>query len=259
MPESHRWEGLFPEEFFDELERVPIVYWGCGAMEEHGLHCALGGDCYHAYEICRRAVEVTGGVVHPPVPFAPAGLPGYSREELRNGEKALFPPSLWVSRELCERVYLELMESLADMGFRVCMAFGGHWPADRLLQAMEEKYQGQIRGMRFWGGGTIRILGDVLDAELEEDPAIGAHGGMWETSMIMALRPEWVKTERAARIKGSPLPSQLKELPDEKIGRIADSSPEFGERFLSIAAERLARLAEAMLADGSADQSASAM
>ena len=62
MSHPHKWEDLFPEEFSDELERKPLVYWGCGAMEEHGLQNALGGDCFHAYEICRRAVEITGGV-----------------------------------------------------------------------------------------------------------------------------------------------------------------------------------------------------
>ena len=247
MPQSHRWEALFPEEFFDELARTPLVYWGCGAMEEHGLQCALGVDPFHAYEICRRAVETTGGVLFPPVPFAPAGLPGYSREELRSGEKSLYPPSLWVSRELCEQVYLELMESMADLGFKACIAFGGHWPADKLLTEMHAKHDGEVRGMRFWGGGTITLLRDWLDAELERDPAAAAHGGMWETSLVMAFEPGWVKTERAARIKASPLPSQLKSLPDEKIARIADANAAYGERTLSIASERLAHIAQDML------------
>lgn len=247
MGHPHKWEDLFPEEFFEELSRVPIVYWGCGAMEEHGLQCALGGDCYHAYEICRRAVEMTGGIVFPPVPLAPAGLPGYSRDELRSGEQKLYPPSLWVSRELCERVYVELMESFADLGFKVCMSFGGHWPADKLLQTIEEKHVGVIRGMRFWGGGTVRVLRDWLDEEARKDPTISAHGGMWETSLVMAFRPDWVKPERAARIKGTPLPSQLKGLSDEKIARIADANAAYGEQSLVVAAERLAKIAQGML------------
>ena len=252
MGHAHKWEDLFPEEFFEELNRVPIVYWGCGAMEEHGLHSALGGDCYHAYEICRRAVEATGGIVFPPVPLAPAGVPGRSREELRSGEHKLYPPSLWVSREVCGRVYLELMESFADMGFKACVAFGGHWPADKLLQAIEEKHGAVIRGMRFWGGGTIRIMRDWLDQEARKDPAISAHGGMWETSLVMAFRPDWVKPERAARIKASPLPSQLKGLSDEKITRIAQANPEYGERSLAFAAERLAEVARGLLPDSAA-------
>ena len=250
MTHPNKWEDLFPEEFFGELRRKPIVYWGCGAMEEHGLQCALGGDCFHAYEICRRAVEISGGVIFPAVPLAPAGIPGHSREELRSGERDLYPPSLWVSRELCERVYVELMESFADLGFKACVAFGGHWPADNLLHEIEKQHGGRIRGMRFWGGGTIRILEDVLQEESERDPTVSAHGGMWETSLTMAYRPDWVKPERAARIKESPLPSQLKKLSDEKIARIADANPEFGEESLKIAAERLVEIVEEMLREG---------
>jgi len=248
MLHPHKWEDLFPEEFFEELKRTPLIYWGCGAMEEHGLQCALGGDCYHAYEICRRAVEISGGVLYPAVPFAPAGLPGMSREELRKGsEQKLYPPSLWVSRELCERIYVELMESFADLGFKACVAFGGHWPADKLLQEIEKQHEGRIGDMRFWGGGTIRVLEDVLAAEVKKDPTVGAHGGMWETSLVMAFRPDWVKTERAARIKESPLPSQLKKLADEKIARIADANPEYGEPMLRTAAERLAKVGQDLL------------
>ena len=47
---SHKYEDLLPEEFYEELARAPIAYWGCGAMEEHGLQCALGTDLYAAYE-----------------------------------------------------------------------------------------------------------------------------------------------------------------------------------------------------------------
>jgi len=80
----HKYEELLPEEFYEELKRAPIAYWGCGAMEEHGLHNPLGADAYVAYETCLRAAEISGGIVFPPVPFAPAGVPGFSRQELRS-------------------------------------------------------------------------------------------------------------------------------------------------------------------------------
>jgi hypothetical protein len=59
------------------------------------------------------------------VPFAPGtadGLP-MRREALR----ALAPaqsPSLMTCAETCERLYTELFESLAGMGFKACVAFG---------------------------------------------------------------------------------------------------------------------------------------
>lgn len=249
MRHPRKWEEMLPEEFYDEFERAPIAYWACGAMEEHGLQNALGTDPYTGYEICLRAVDISGGILFPPVPFAPAGQPGYSREELRSGEKQLFPPSLWTSRELCKQLYIELMESMADLGFRVCMANGGHWPADLLLQNIEKEKGGHIGDMAFWGGGTVRLLQDVIDAEQEKDPLIGGHGMMWETSLVTAVRADWVDLPRAQRIKEHTLPSQLKKQPAEKIARIASAHPEFGNRLLDTAAERLAKLAQEMLGE----------
>jgi creatinine amidohydrolase/Fe(II)-dependent formamide hydrolase-like protein len=239
---------MLPEEFYEEFRKVPIVYWSSGAMEEHGLHNALGVDPYTGYEICLRAVEISGGILFPPVPFAPAYWPGLSREQLRTGKHELYPPGLWVSCELCERLYVELMESLADLGFKVCIAFGGHWPAELLIKEIEKKFGGDIRGMKFWGGGTIEILGDAID-EGEKKKPIGGHGMMWETSMLAAFRPDWVEVDRAARIKHSPLPSSLKKhaiKDSERIAYIANANPAFGERFLNTAAEQLAKIAKEM-------------
>jgi creatinine amidohydrolase/Fe(II)-dependent formamide hydrolase-like protein len=247
MPHTHRWEDLLPEEFYEEFERAPIAYWACGAMEDHGLHNALGTDPYTGYEICLRAVRISGGIVFPVVPFAPAYFPGLSREDLRRKDRPLFPPSLWVSGELCERIYVELMESLADMGFKSCIAVGGHAPADRLLQDIEKKLGGRIGKMRFWGGGTMRAIGDVVAEEAKKDPKIGGHGMMWETSLVMAVRRDWVQVERAPRIKTSPLPSQLKPGAPDIIAHIARANPDLGNRLLDIAAERTAKIAREML------------
>jgi creatinine amidohydrolase/Fe(II)-dependent formamide hydrolase-like protein len=218
-------------------------------MEEHGLHNALGVDPYTGYDICLRAVEMSGGILLPPVPLAPAGDPGYSREQLRSRKYELYPPSLWLSRELCEGIYVELMESMADIGFRVCIAFGGHWPADILLQEIERKYAGKIGTRKIWGGGTIRILDDILKQEMEKEPRIGDHGMMWETSMVAAIRPDWVEVKRAKRITECPLPSQLKGAPPDDIAYVAYANPEYGKMLLNVAAECLAKLAKEMSLD----------
>jgi len=233
MKGSHRWEELLPEEFTEEFERAPIAYWAAGAMEEHGLHNALGTDFIQCYEVCLRAAEITGGIVFPPVPFAPAGIPGYSREELRSGgPDKLFPPSLWVSREACEVLYTELLESLADMGFRACLALGGHWPADLLLQDLHQRHGGRIGDMRFYGGGTVSLLGDFLTDLIDADPLSGGHGTHWETSLVMALRPGWVDLTRLPHLTDSPLPSQLRANRPEVYAYIAKANPELGQRVL---------------------------
>lgn len=247
-PRSHKYEELLPEEFYEELARAPIAYWGTGAMEEHGLHNALGTDLYAAYEVCLRAAKIAGGIVFPPVPFGVAGVPGYSRSELRSGDCRLFPPSLWTSRELCKQLYIELLESLADLKFKACIAFGGHWPCDLLLQEIEKELGGRVGTMRFWGGGTCSILRDVMAEQSKKNPASAGHGTMWETSLVMAMHPDWVDLSRARRIKDHPLDSQLKGQSQKVIDCIATANVELGNQMLDTAAHRAARLAQGMLA-----------
>ncbi len=245
---KHRYEELLPEEFYEEFKRAPIVYWGCGPLEEHGLQNALGTDLYSAYEICLRAVEISGGIVFPPVPLAIAyPPPGLSRAELRSRTKDLYPPSLWVSGELCRRVYVELLESMADLGFQACIAFGGHGPAGAMLMEIHNELGGRVGAMRFWGGNKGAILKDVLQEEVKKNPLIAGHGMMWETSVVMAMHPDWVDLPRARRIRESELPSQLKKQTQERLDCIATANAEFGNRLLNLAAERVAKLAEDML------------
>lgn len=246
MRHPHKWEEMLPEEFFEEFERSPIAYWACGAMEDHGLQNALAADPYIAYEICLRAVNTTGGILFPIVPFAPAGYPGYSRKELRSKEKQLYYPSLWVSREICKDLYIEIMESMSDMGFKSCVGFCGHWPGDMLLQEITKEKNGRIGDMRFWGGGTS-ILQDVWAEEDKKNPGISGHGTMDETSTLMAVREDWVDLARVKRINESPIASQVKGIPQIKLDKIMLANTEFGNRMLNIAAERIAKKAKKML------------
>jgi creatinine amidohydrolase/Fe(II)-dependent formamide hydrolase-like protein len=248
MRHPHRWEQLLPEEFYEEFRRAPIVYWACGAMEEHGLQNALGVDPLTAHEVCLRAAAISGGIVHPLVPLAPAYIPGLSREELRAQERELYPPSLWVSRELCEQAYTELLESMADLGFRVGLAVAGHYPADLLLRELAQGHGGKIGGMCFWGGGIFQLLEEVLPEEIHQEPELFGHGLMWETSCVMALNSGWVDLERVDRLKASPLPSQLKPAPDSHLARVKEASAAFGDRYLNAAAARLAQIGRELLA-----------
>jgi creatinine amidohydrolase len=251
MKSPHRYEDLLPEDFYAELDRAPIAYFAAGAMEEHGLHNPLGTDFFQGYEMCLRAADVTGGIVFPPVPFAPAGDPALSREQLDSGGHPLFPPSLWVSRECCDLLYTELLTALAGLGFKACLGVGGHWPADQMLQAICLRNGGRVGDMRFWGGGTISLLSDGFLADLfRDDPLANGHGTMWETSMMMAIRPELVDLPRAAGIQENALPSQLKVNSPEVLGYIAASNADLGERTFREAADRLVAIARTLLAEG---------
>ncbi len=97
--------------------------------------------------------------------------------------------------------------------------------------------------MKFWGGGTVSLLKDELEKMGKEQPLVGGHGMMWETSIVMAIHEHWVDLSRVDRIKDSPLSHQLKGQSGERIEAIKKANAAFGNRFLNLAADRLAKMA----------------
>ena len=90
-----------------------------------------------AYEVCLRAVETTARELCTQLfrlhQRRPPGL--QSRDELRRrAERGLRRRVALSVSELCKTLYIELMESLADLGFKACIAYSGHFPGDVLLQ-----------------------------------------------------------------------------------------------------------------------------
>ncbi len=247
---SRKYEEMLPEQFYEEFAKAPIAYWSTAPLEEHGLHNPLGTDLYQGYEVCLRAAEISGGIVFPPLPVGPAGHPSLSRSQLRSGKFKLVPPSFWTSRELCKQLYTELLEYMAELKFKVCIAFAGHWPCDFLLQEIQKELHGHVGAMQFWGGGMCSIIPDIMNDEGKKYPLCGGHGMMMETSLMLATHPDLVDLPRAKRLKDYPRDSQLKSEPQNKIDRIATANAEVGNLQLNEAARRAAKLATGMLAHG---------
>jgi creatinine amidohydrolase/Fe(II)-dependent formamide hydrolase-like protein len=252
MRNLHKYEELFPDEFAAEVKRKPIVYCSFGPVEYHGPHGALGMDYLKGYEICLRAVEISGGIVYPVLPIAPGGNPLMNRDKLRAISKISYP-SVFTSAELCEKLYAELFETFAeDIGFKVCVVMGSHGPAGILAKKIAAENP-SLKGMKIIAAGSLSHNQDLIKAEYARlgIPRI-SHGGMWESAMLMVSNPELVDPEK---LKAVP-PGPAEEYSDKKYGphtrphygEISKVSREFGERLIQTAAERIA--AEALAALG---------
>ena len=119
--------------------------------------------------------------------------------------------------------------------------------ADTLLKKIENDLGGRIGNMLFSTCGSLTYVRDVMAEEAKTNPDLSGHGGAWETSMNMAMCPEYVDLDR---ISPDPWPSPLFAKYDEKRLRgIRKSNREFGERLLNTAAQRLAAKARELLTD----------
>ncbi len=249
MRDKRKYEELFPDEFAEEVKRCPIIYCAFGPMEYHCPHNTLGIDPRKAYEICLRAAAISGGVVFPMVPVAPGGSMEVGKMSERDGLKyraATTYPSVFTSVSLCAKLYYELFETFADdLGFKVCVAFGGHGPAGTLIKHINDTHDGVIKGMRLLPCWSLSHNMDLVEEEykLLEIGRIN-HGGMWESAMFMAGNPEFVNPEK---LKNA-VPGPYEKYMFEKHGsetvptyeEISKVSVEFGERLVRTTAERVA-------------------
>ena len=260
MRNLHKYEEMFPDEFAAELKRCPIVYCTAGPMEYHGKHGALGMDPVKGYDICLRAAAISGGIVFPMVPFAPAvakGNKGFNsakpanREDIRNLGDTFFP-SIYTSIETCEKLYYELLENFAeDIGFKVCVFMGSHGPAGDLVKKIM-KDNPVFKGMKILAVGSLTHNTDIILEEYKrlDIPQIN-HGGMWESAMFMASNPDFVDPEKLKNAQPGPyekfMAAHYKPETVPTYDEIKKVSLEFAEHLAQTTAERIAEDAQKAL------------
>jgi creatinine amidohydrolase len=146
----------------------------------------MGFDAIKAHEICMKIARKTGGVVLPPTFW---GVGGGHRE---------YQGSIIARQEYIEPLILNILGRLRDMGFRVIVAITGHYPNEQ-VEMLKKAAEEQMRGP---GAAKVFAL-----AEYEAYPAErrADHAAKWETSIMMALRPELVEVGRLKDGRDNPL------------------------------------------------------
>jgi creatinine amidohydrolase len=166
-----------------------------GSTEQHGPHLPLSTDTEIAIAMTAGLAQRRSDVV-----AAPAVAYGSS------GEHAAFPGTLSIGQDALEMVLVELIRSAdAFAGTVIVSAHGGN--AGPVRRAVERLTTEQ-RKVRAW-------------CPPAEDPA-DTHAGRSETSLLLALRPESVRVERAAPGAARPI-SEL--WPALRAGQLAVVAP----------------------------------
>jgi creatinine amidohydrolase len=181
---ERRYERLFGEEFFRLLRERPLAWLPLGILEQHGEHLPWGLDGLKAHAVCLRLAEELGGVVLPACHLA--GVHG----DCRDGDEAGFRRRHaaigdLLYREESFRIWVyETLDGLANLGFRVIVAYTGHYPE------VQTRIVREVAGA-FTATGAARVI------PFWEPLACGGgdHGGKWETSIALALVPDAVRLE----------------------------------------------------------------
>lgn len=215
-----RYEELFPHEMKEIMAKTPIAHLPLGTLEWHGPHLALGNDALKAYEICLRVAKESGGVVIPPNFWAIGGM-----------------PHPWTTRfdaDLIEKLLYAVFEQLSHVGFRVIIALTGHYD-------IKQCYSLKKVACDFMYKSNVLIF-PAPEIELAWDKGYhGDHAGKWETSILLALRPDLVDMNQLDKDLGKPLEGVSGE--DPRV----HASKQLGENIVDIIVDRLAQVAKRLL------------
>ncbi len=181
-----RYEEMFPGDLEIALKEFPVAYVPVGSLEWHGRHLPYGNDALKAHGILIRTAQKYGGVVVPPTYW---GHMGYWQMGNHPG----------LSSDLADRLFIEIFTGLVRAGFRVVIGVTGHdvKPQQESLQKAVDAISAYLISPE---GPTIGFA--MMEGSLNpDDPDVGMdHAAKWETSILMALRPELVDMKRIENI-----------------------------------------------------------
>jgi creatinine amidohydrolase len=182
----------------DYLKTSDMVIIPLGSTEQHGPHLPLGSDYYEATGMSKLISARTGVVV------APVLLAGYS--VYHSG----FPGALSLKPETMEQVLFETAEILIKYGFRRFMFFNYHGGNNIIQQRIIHRINHKTVAI----ATSIGHGSPIQESGEEEEEFFDWHAGVNETSIMLYLKPELVKMERAEKpdIRFTPRMQELMKL-----------------------------------------------
>ncbi len=187
-----RWEELKTADFTRlDFDRT-VVLFPVAAIEQHGPHLPVATDLVINEGIVDRALSKLE--IDAPILRLPTQAIG------KSDEHSAYPGTLSISTELVYETWLEIGESVRRAGIRKIVIFNSHGGNSQLAQLVARDLridQQMLVAAIHWS--DLGLPQGLID---EHERRHGIHGGDIETSLMMALLPEWIDGDQ---IKDFPL------------------------------------------------------
>jgi creatinine amidohydrolase len=172
-------------------QQRPVVVATLGSLEQHGRHLPLLTDSLIGAEVARRAeAELADGRFL----FLPTLWLGASDHHRS------FPGTVSVSTQTYVRMITELADSLIGSGFRRLFFLNAHagniTPARLALTDLQIRYRKEIPDLYLVFASWFEIAGKAVAGIEGLSQQQVSHACEWETSAILATRPEIVGDDR---------------------------------------------------------------
>jgi creatinine amidohydrolase len=199
-----RLQHLLPYQFKTAIDESWPLLVPTGCIEYHGPHLALGLDTLIVEELLTRVAERVKCMVAPPFWYGPTGYAVTGPDQ----------GTLDVSTKRFGRHVKDVLSSFWEMGFRWIVVGVHHQQMEgpeslAIRQAAAEvtfEKTHAERGDAWWGKAPlppndrvferIQVWPSVLPAAAEQGVVMADHAGFYETSLLLASRPELVELER---------------------------------------------------------------
>jgi len=181
----------------DVLRLAPdaTVVLPTASTEQHGPHLPLMADALIGEAIAERAAELASEQV--PVLVAPTLTFGVSGHHL-------FSCALSVKSSTYLALLNDLADSLVVSGFRRIFVLNSHGGNDECVKLLAKelvlRHEVAVGAASYWDIGASA----ALNAGAEQFGLFPGHSGGFETSLIMALKPDLVRTDRLPAVDPQP-------------------------------------------------------
>jgi creatinine amidohydrolase len=228
----------------------PIVVLPLGATEQHGPHLPFETDTIIAQGVAERVQKMLPAGLD--VRFLPVEEIGYSPEHLHvPGTKSLRYD------EAVER-WIGIGASLSESGVRRLVFLNAHGGKSPLMTIVATELRLRLKMLVVGTSWTRFALPEGLVPP--EEKALGIHGGLVETAVMLALRPDLIDMSKARDFpsRQSDFISRFTHLraygphafgwlmsdlsPDGVVGKAGAATPELGNRILDHAAKGFVEL-----------------
>ena len=184
MKEEFCLEYMTWEEVDKALHKTKTIILPFGSTEEHGYHLPLSTDYLVAYEIAKRVAEKNNVLVAPPICY---GVCRMGRD---------FPGTITIGIDTLRGLVRDIITSIYDQGFRNIIILSGHLGGAHIIgiEIEAQKIKREYDDIKIAIIRSDRILKKLPDGVIEDD--FFGHAGEIETSLMLALAPDLVRTEK---------------------------------------------------------------
>src|SRR6202165_4485034 len=172
--------------------RTPVLLLPVGAVEPHGPHAPLGTDSIISEAICERAAEQLRADAEVRTLVLPAISYGVTRYS------ADFRGSVTIGAGTLHALVMDVCTALRDQGFRHIVIVNSHFEPEHVAALRRASDELHVAFLDL----TRRRAAERVTEEFRSG---AAHAGRYETSIVLATRPELVDKERMSALPERPV------------------------------------------------------